>query len=288
MKECTEQILPATRVGLSGTALKWIALVLMTLDHIHYMFSFTGAIPEWFSMAGRLAAPLFLFCLAEGFAHTRNRKKYFLKIYAISIGMNGLLFFMAYGGFLRRPDGFVPMNGMMTAFVLLMVMFQGVDWLREKHWLRGVAALLMPLVWPFAANLLAMALPKLMNPIAFVSYTFVPMMNSNWDTSLTTIATGLLLYLLRNRRGLQVGVFSLTTFLYFFVVVGKILSGQPDFAWSQMFTQYYEWMGMFAGLLMLCYNGQRGRGFKSLFYVYYPAHIYLLYALSWGVLLWMN
>ena len=124
-------------------------------------------------------------------------------------------------------------------------------------------ALLLPLVWPFAANLLAIALPKLMNPIAFVSYTFVPMMNSNWDTSLTTIVTGLLLYLLRNRRGLQVGVFSLTTFLYFFVVVGKILSGQPDFAWSQMFTQYYEWMGMFAGLLMLCYNGQRGRGLQK-------------------------
>ena len=34
---------------------------------------------------------------------------------------------------------------------------------------------------------------------------------------------------------------------------------------------------------MLLYNGQRGRGCKALFYAVYPAHIYLLYALSWWV-----
>ena len=58
--------------GLSSTGLKWIALGLMVLDHIHYMFAYTGLVPEWFSMLGRLSAPLFLFCLAEGFAHTGN------------------------------------------------------------------------------------------------------------------------------------------------------------------------------------------------------------------------
>ena len=54
--------LPAPRRGLSETALKGIALALMVLDHIQYFFSFTGAIPLWFSMLGRLSAPLFLFC----------------------------------------------------------------------------------------------------------------------------------------------------------------------------------------------------------------------------------
>ena len=39
--------------GLSDTALKEIALALMVLDHIHYFFAFTGAVPEWFSMLGR-------------------------------------------------------------------------------------------------------------------------------------------------------------------------------------------------------------------------------------------
>ena len=57
----THHITPAR--GLSETGLKWIALVTMVLDHIHYFFSFTGCVPEWFSMVGRLGAPLFLFCL---------------------------------------------------------------------------------------------------------------------------------------------------------------------------------------------------------------------------------
>ena len=34
-----------TQNGLSGTALKTIALVLMLLDHIHYFFEFTGLVP---------------------------------------------------------------------------------------------------------------------------------------------------------------------------------------------------------------------------------------------------
>ena len=43
---------------------------------------------------------------------------------------------------------------------------------------------------------------------------------------------------------------------------------------------YYEWFGVFAALLMLLYNGQRGSGHKQLFYWFYPAHVYLLYGAS--------
>ena len=45
----------------------------------------------WFSMAGRLSAPLFLFCLVEGFTHTSNKKRYFIKVYAIHLLMSGWL-----------------------------------------------------------------------------------------------------------------------------------------------------------------------------------------------------
>ena len=71
--ETTHTLKPSA--GLTETGLKWIALVTMVLDHIHYFFGFTGAVPEWFSMAGRVSAPLFLFCLVEGFTHTHSRKK---------------------------------------------------------------------------------------------------------------------------------------------------------------------------------------------------------------------
>ena len=93
------------RRGLTSTGLKGIALALMVLDHIHYIFGFTGWIPEWFSMLGRLSAPLFLFCAVEGFTYTRSRKTYFLRVYALSVLMTGLLLVLNLLGVVVRPDG---------------------------------------------------------------------------------------------------------------------------------------------------------------------------------------
>ena len=113
--------------GLSGTALKTIALVLMLMDHIHYFFEFTGCIPEWFSMLARLSAPLFLFCTVEGFAHTHDRKRYFFRIWCIGAGMAAVQFFMIYAKAFRRGDGFYPQNAIFQDFVLLCVIWQGID-----------------------------------------------------------------------------------------------------------------------------------------------------------------
>ena len=186
--------------GISGTGLKWIALVTMVLDHIHYFFGFTGVIPEWFSMAGRVSAPLFMFCLVEGFTHTHSRKKYFLKVYAISAAMSLLYYLMAYGGLPVRPDGFFPANGMMTTFVILMVVWQGIDWLGQKRLLPGLAAVLLPLAWPFAATLLVAVFPALSGLPGFVCYSVLPLWGMTGDSSWPVLVMGLVLYLFRKRR----------------------------------------------------------------------------------------
>ena len=266
--------------GLSSTGLKWIALVLMVLDHIHYMFAYTGLIPEWFSMAGRLSAPLFLFCLAEGFAHTHDRRKYFIKVYLIHLLMSGLLFLMMTGLVPVRPDGFYPMNGMMTSFSILMVVFQGMDWLGEKRWGPGLAAVILPLAWPVLASMLMGMVPALQMPLSVLGYTFLPMWNSNPDAGIGTILTGILLYGFRKNRRVQAGVFAGFTVVYYFLYPLLVFSQSPEFHWTMMFTTAYEWYGALAALLMLCYNGERGRGPKRFFYVFYPAHVYILYALS--------
>jgi hypothetical protein len=46
------------RKGLTGFDLKYLALIFMVLDHIHYFFEFTGKVPIWFSWLGRLVANL--------------------------------------------------------------------------------------------------------------------------------------------------------------------------------------------------------------------------------------
>ncbi|MEY8388626.1 TraX family protein [Oscillospiraceae bacterium 38-13] len=268
--------------GLSSSGLKWIALILMVLDHIHYFFGYTGRVPEWFSMAGRLAAPLFLFCLVEGFCHTHDRKRYFSKIYAIHLLMSGLLLLMICGLLPLRPDGFYPLNGMMTSFAILLVVFQGMDWLAEKRWGPGLAAVVLPLAWPILASLLMRGVPVLQMPLTVLAYTLLPMWNSNPDASLPTILAGLLLYLCRKRRKVQAGVFAGFTLLFDLGYVGLMASQLPDFHWTQMFTMYYEWYGALAAVLMLCYNGERGQGPKRFFYLFYPLHVYILYALSWA------
>ena len=208
----THHITPAR--GLSETGLKWIALVTMVLDHIHYFFSFTGCVPEWFSMVGRLGAPLFLFCLVEGFTHTHNRKRYFARVYVLSTAMSLLFFFMAFAHVLVRPDGFYPANGMMTTFVILMVMFQGIDWLGRRHIVRGLAALLLPLAWPFLASALSLAVPALATPVGLAAYSVLPAWGTTGDSSWPVLAMGLVLYLFRrNRRG-QVLAFAVFYFLY--------------------------------------------------------------------------
>lgn len=275
--------------GITETGLKWIALVTMVMDHIHYFFGFTGWIPEWFSMAGRLSAPLFLFCLVEGFTHTRSRKKYFARVYILSAAMSLLLFFMAFGGILVRPDGFYPANGMMSTFVILMVIWQGIDWLGQKRVLMGAAAVILPLIWPLLASWLPVAFPALASPVGIAVYSILPAWGTTGDSSWPVLVMGLVLYLFRKRRNVQVAAFSVFYILYgvvYMLFLGSAIA--PDFAWWQIFTQYYEIYGILAAPLMLWYNGRRGSGHKLLFYAFYPAHVYMLYALSWGVYLLLN
>ena len=136
----------------------YMALVFMVLDHIHYFFEFTGKVPIVFSWLGRLAAPLFLFCFVEGFIHTHDRKKYFLKIYLISVGMGAIQFgFYNVLSFAVRGNGFFPKNGMLSTFAILFVVMQGIDWIREKKFVRGIISVVVPLILPFIMYYLVFA-----------------------------------------------------------------------------------------------------------------------------------
>lgn len=61
--------------GLTSFQLKVLGITLMVVDHIHQMFYFVG-VPLWFTMIGRLVAPIFLFLSVEGFTHTCSKKRY--------------------------------------------------------------------------------------------------------------------------------------------------------------------------------------------------------------------
>lgn len=71
--------------------LKMTALILMVLDHIGCYFD--GA-PVWLNWLGRLSYPLFLFCMVQGYRHTRSRKRYLLRLYLMSLFMTGFSYFL--------------------------------------------------------------------------------------------------------------------------------------------------------------------------------------------------
>ena len=271
-----------TKKGLDGTQLKTIALVLMVLDHIHYFFEFTGCIPTVLSMLGRLSAPLFLFCTVEGFAHTHDRKLYFLRIWAIGTGMAAIEFFMIYGHMFRRGDDFYPQNAIFQDFMLLCIVWQGMDWIREKKIVRGAIAIAAVVGWPFFIVFLLQTFPQLQSSalFGFVVTSPLPMWMAITDGGWSFLLGGVLLYALRGRRKVQLAVWALTVFLCDFALIFGMACRKDGFVWTQMFTAYYEWFGVAAVLLMLLYNGQRGKGHKQLFYWFYPAHVYLLYGAS--------
>ena len=92
-----ESVIPQKYKVLSGSALKTIALVSMIIDHVAFVlsgiFSKTlfsiGAksysaysIMRWI---GRLAFPIYCFLLVEGFLHTKDRKKYALRLFIFAL-----------------------------------------------------------------------------------------------------------------------------------------------------------------------------------------------------------
>lgn len=66
--------------GLSGNALKIIAILTMFLDHMGAVLIKSGALNRVLRMVGRMAFPIFAFLLVEGFLHTKDVKRYGLRL----------------------------------------------------------------------------------------------------------------------------------------------------------------------------------------------------------------
>ena len=72
----------AKGLQLSGTALKILAAIAMTIDHIGFIFFPQEAV--W-RCIGRIAMPIFAFMIAEGCHFTRNKLRYFLGVLLLAV-----------------------------------------------------------------------------------------------------------------------------------------------------------------------------------------------------------
>ncbi|MBO7319578.1 MAG: hypothetical protein J6V06_06130, partial [Clostridia bacterium] len=68
--------------GLTSNMLRVIAVLLMLSDHIWATYMSFG---DWMTNIGRMAFPIFAFQIAEGFVHTKNFKKYALRLLGFAL-----------------------------------------------------------------------------------------------------------------------------------------------------------------------------------------------------------
>ena len=78
---------------LTSNQLKLLAMLTMTLDHIGVQL-YPGVL--WLRIVGRLAFPIYAYMIAEGCAHTRNRRKYLLQMAGLAL-LCQLVYFFAMG-----------------------------------------------------------------------------------------------------------------------------------------------------------------------------------------------
>ncbi|WP_313583178.1 TraX family protein [Lacrimispora sp.] len=252
--------------GITSFQFKIIGIILMVFDHIHQMFYFAG-VPNWFTMLGRPVATMFILLSVEGVVHTRNIYSYMKRLLiafwlmcAASLVIQKLL-----------PSDVILLNSILgTLFlcVLLMVSTEkivtGVKDRDKKALCLGVAGVLTFIMLQIVSFLLMIA-----GGSGVLSYLwfFVPSLFSVEGSIL--IFMSIPLYLFRKHRMVQCLVI---------MVFSLLLTG---FDFNNLYTTNIQWMMVFSIIPLLLYNGQIGRKTRYFFYIFYPAHIYILYIMSY-------
>lgn len=231
------------KFGLTNNQLKIIAMVSMALDHIGLLFFPDVAL---FRVLGRIAFPIFAYMIAEGCRYTKNRAKY--------LGM------IAGMGVLFQAVFLVAMNslyqGILITFSLAIITIFAIDGLikSKKLWgrLAAIGALAFVAIFVFV-------LPRLLVGTDF-----------DLDYGLWGILLPVAVYFLPSHTWRTVGVTALLLARAIHYTVFPVNS-----------LSLLQWFSLCAVPLLALYSGKRGRAkMKYVFYIFYPAHLVVLYGLA--------
>lgn len=254
---------------LSATAIKLIAVVFMFLDHIHQMFVTIGA-PIWLTMVGRLVFPMFLFTASESFYYTHNKRRYLQRLLFASWGMTAFTFSLEH--IIPNENVFLINNAFSTFFVAgLYMMFwdwflEGIKTRKATQIMKSILCCFIPILCAFPLLLVGMLSTN--ENIPFFVLQFLAAVSLLVPNVLTVeggfalVLLGVLFYIFRKNRIIQILVLLLLSVLVY--IIGNKIQCL---------------MGL-AAIPIFLYNGKRGYGIKKFFYIFYPAHIGILYIIS--------
>lgn len=237
------------RFGLSGTTLKLLAAFSMLLDHIGVIL-----LPDmiWLRIAGRLAFPFYAFMIAEGCAHTRHQRRYFLTVFALGVACQAVYYLY---------DGSTDM-GILITFSLSILVIYAMQY--AKKTVRDAACRPVRRWMAFLALATLLVGVYLLDRLWDIDYGFIGCM------------TPVLASLFRDphpeprTRG-QGGDRPIVHVLMLGIGLVILACG----------SNVIQWFSLAAIPLLLLYSGQRGaHSLKYFFYIFYPAHLAILGGLS--------
>ncbi len=233
------------KIRIDSFVLHIFAMTFMLCDHIWA----TVYSAEWLTCVGRLAFPIFAFLCTEGYSHTKNFKKYILRMFLFAC-ISEIPFNLMYAGSMIYP---FHQNVLWTFVIALLGIHLLEKCYKKKFW---IFAIMLPIVF-------------------FVSYQI------GYLTMVDYYGVGILtVYLFhflreRNPKNMFLLFFFLlilnTKFLgsYYYVVN---LFGREIHIIQQSFA-------IFALIPIWLYNGKQGihnKWIQYSFYSFYPLHMLIL------------
>lgn len=261
--------------GFNGFEIKILALIFMTFDHLSSFLLGAVDLPVWFNWIGRISAPLFIFMVIQGFCHTRNKKKYMLRLYGWSVIMalgNNLM-----NSILPHPNGSIIFNNIFATMFIITVYLFAIDCISTGYRNKSGKKISLGIVIMVIPTILSGVLMSILDSgNTFIMKIMMYLVPTPLfvEGGVILVALGIGLYLCRNsKKALSIFYITLCT-IVFFMMVGA------GFTYENLFLINYQWLMIFALPFMLLYNGEKGRSLKYFFYLYYPIHCYILYALG--------
>ena len=227
---------PKLRTNLDTDFLKLIAVLSMTVDHVGAVF-----FPEYpvFRWIGRMAFPLFCYCMTEGLLYTHDIRRYLARLGVFAL-LSQPFWILAFNAddFLGNLLNF---NIFFTLFVSLLAM-----WGFKKH------------NWPLFLGCVLL--------LAFV----------NFDYSVTGVMLMLIFYLCRQIPYGWIGEVAGLAFLNCKLLGGMTIPLTLG-SWTLEFPE--QGLALLALIPIWLYNGRQGAHNKAIqyaCYAFYPAHMLIL------------